>query len=163
MRRLSYWIVPLLTVLAVAGFLSLRGHWLASAAQVCAVCRRPVQERTRTVGEIESRRDVFCCPACALTAHRQSGRQVHVLRFTDFDTGAKLAPERAFLVSDSDLNLCARAHVVLDDARQPHAAHFDRCSPSILAFATKEAAATFAASHGGKVEPFNALAAAYSK
>ena len=66
-------------------------------------------------------------------------------------------------MTDSDLNLCARAHVILDEAKRPHAAHFDRCSPSILAFATKEAAAAFAASHGGNVEPFNALAAAYSK
>lgn len=163
MRRTALWLFPLLAVLAVCGVLSLRNIWRASAARVCAVCQRPVHERTKTVGEFEGKREVFCCPACALTAHRQSGHPVRVLRFTDFETGARIDPERAVLVSDSDQNLCMRAHLMIDQEKQAHSTHFDRCSPSILAFASEQAAERFTAVHGGHVEPFATLSAAYAK
>jgi hypothetical protein len=122
-----------------------------------------VHERTRTVGEFEGKREVFCCPACALTAHRQSGHAVRVLRFTDFETGAPLDPQRAVLVRDSDQNLCMHAHPMIDQEKQAQSTHFDRCSPSILAFASEQAAAKFAAAHGGHVESFQTLSAAYAK
>jgi hypothetical protein len=163
MRRTALWLFPLLAVFAFFGFLSLRNIWRASEARECAVCRRPVHARTKTIGEFEGKREIFCCPACALTAHRQSGRPVRVLRFTDFETGAPLDPRRAVLVSGSDQNLCMRAHVMVDQEKQAHGAHFDRCSPSILAFATGEAAGKFIAVHGGHVEYFETLSAAYAK
>ena len=163
MRRTAPWVFSLLAVLAVLGFLSARNMWRSSDAQSCAVCRRPVHERTLTIGEFEGKREIFCCPACALTAHRQSGRPVRMARFTDFETGAPLDPQRAVLVRDSDQNLCMRAHLMVDQEKQAHSAHFDRCAPSILAFADERAAARFAAAHGGHVERFATLSAAYAK
>jgi hypothetical protein len=116
----------------------------------------------RTVAIFEGRQEAFCCPACALTEHRQTGRAVRVVRFTDFDTGAAVPPERAFLVRDSDLNMCAHRHVMMGADKHASGEHFDRCSPSIVAFASDEAAARFVDAHGGRVVRFPELADSFT-
>ncbi len=161
MRRYALGLVALLIALGVIAAAA-RKSWRENRSQVCAVCRRPVHQQTRAEAVFEGHRDVFCCPACALTAHRQSGRPVRLLRFTDFDSGVALAPGQAYLVSDSDFNLCMRAHLMLDEQKHAHGAQFDRCAPSILAFATRSGAERFAAVHGGRVESFQTLSAAFA-
>jgi hypothetical protein len=162
-RRDSVWLAPLLVILAVSGFLSLRHVWRASAAEACDACQRPIHDRMRAVAVFEGKREAFCCPACALTAHRQTGRAVRMVRFTDFDTQAKIPPERAFLVRDSDVNMCVREHVMIDEEKHASGAQFDRCAPSIVAFGTRGAAERFVAAHGGRVVRFQELAAAFAK
>lgn len=150
-------------ILAAAAVYTGRTITRASAAQVCDACRRPIHARSKTVGLMGNRREVFCCPACALTAHRQSGHAVRLVELTDYSTGAKLSPEAAFLVRDSDVNLCARQHAMVDEAKHTTAEHFDRCSPSILAFSTRQAGESFAAVNGGTLLSFRELAAAYQR
>jgi nitrous oxide reductase accessory protein NosL len=41
--------------------------------------------------------------------------------------------------------------------------HYDRCSPSILAFAQRSDAAQFAREHGGEVLRFSELVSAFSR
>ena len=47
------------------------------------------------------------------------------------------------------------AHVSGD--KQPMHVHFDRCSPSLLAFAKREAAEAFMREHGGRMVRFSEL------
>jgi nitrous oxide reductase accessory protein NosL len=42
---------------------------------------------------------------------------------------------------------------------QPLEAHFDRCTPSVLAFRDQPAATAFAGGHGGRVVKFSDFAA----
>ncbi len=79
-----------------------------------------------------------------------------------FLTGAKLSPDRAFIVEGSDTNLCARTHGLMEMDKQPADVHFDRCSPSLLAFAQRSEAVQFAHEHGGKVMPFSAIVSEFS-
>ncbi len=135
----------------------------SSEPEVCQVCRRPIHSDTRTVAWVGTRREVFCCPACALTTHDQSGRPVRIVELTNYETNSPLAPAHAYLVRGSDMNLCALHQGPMDPYKQPTAVAYDRCSPSLLAFANREAAARFAREHGGAVLSFSELAAAYTQ
>jgi hypothetical protein len=112
---------------------------------------------------VGDRRELFCCPACALTTHDQDGRPVKIVELTDYETGSPLAPSQAYMVRGSDVNTCAQQHGPVGPDKQPTHVHFDRCSPSLLAFVGREAAARFAKEHGGDLLSFSELAASYSR
>lgn len=164
MKRTGVWlgVAFLLAALLGLGYAGWR-TWRASEAQVCQACSRPIHSHTRTVGLVGNHRELFCCPACALTTHDQSGRAVRIVELTDYETNSALAPSQAYLVRGSDVNMCAQRHGPVDPDKQPTAVHFDRCSPSLLAFARQDAAARFAKAHGGDVLSFSDLAATYSQ
>lgn len=67
------------------------------------------------------------------------------------------------MVRGSEVNMCAQQHGPMAQDKQPTMVHFDRCSPSLLAFVGREAAARFAKEHGGEVLSFSELAASYSR
>ena len=135
----------------------------SSEPPVCQACSRPVHIHTRTVGMVGDHRELFCCPACALTAHDQTGKAVRIVELTDYETNSALATDRAFLVRGSDVNPCRLQHGPLDPDKQPTAVQFDRCSPSLLAFGRRDPAERFVKEHGGEVLSFSELAAAYSR
>jgi hypothetical protein len=150
-------LLPLATVIAYTGW---RLH---TAAGLCGTCGRPIQARTATEGLVDGRAVRFCCPACALTDHRQTGQAVRVTALTDYDTGARLSPNRAYAVVGSDVNLCLSEHVLMQQHAEADPLAFDRCTPSIMAFGEKSAAERFAAEHGGRLLPFGDLMPAYSR
>lgn len=135
-----------------------------SGREICEVCNRPIHAQSRTVGEIDDgEEEVFCCPTCALTAHHQTSMKVKIIHLTDFDTDRPLAPDGAYVVEDSTLNLCIRHQPLADRDKQPAQMAFDRCSPSIYAFASEAGADRFARDHGGIVRRFQELATAYQQ
>jgi hypothetical protein len=152
-------------ILAVVAGLGYTGWRIShpSQAQTCQVCDRPIHIHARTVGLVGDRRELFCCPACALTTHGQTGKAVRVVELTDYETHAALSPDRAYLLRGSDVNPCAQSDGPVGPDKQPTVVHFDRCSPSLLAFATRQSAAGFAKEHGGEVLSFSEFAAAYSR
>lgn len=142
-------------VLALALGLGYAGLRLTrSRAPVCQVCGRAIHKDMRTVAFVGDRRDVFCCPTCALSAGSQAHKTVRFEQLSDFETGRPLAPADAFAVEGSDIIPCVHTHEILDRDRQPAPVQFDRCSPSIIAFANRAAAERFASEHGGKVDTF---------
>ena len=149
--------VVLIAGLSYAGWKYVDGR----ASHSCAACQRPTHENTRTVAVTNGKQMGYCCPACALSQHRQTGASVDVLSLTEYQSGAKLEPERSYLVRGSDVNSCSHhsAAVALD--KQPVDAHFDRCSPSLLAFGSKGAADRFAREHGGQVLRFADVSAMF--
>ena len=135
----------------------------SSEPRVCQACSRPIHAHSRTVGLVGNRQELFCCPACAWTTHDQNGRPVEIVELTDYETGSPLAPIQAYIVRGSDVNTCAQQHGPVTPDNQPTIVHFDRCSPSLLAFVGREAAARFAQEHGGELVSFSELAASYSR
>jgi hypothetical protein len=144
--------------LGYAGFRVYR----ASQPEQCYACVRPIHAHSRTIGMVNGRPRTFCCPACALSEHEQEGRPIRIAELTAFLTGEKLAPDAAFIVKGSDVNMCAQTRELRDDEKRPAALHYDRCAPSMLAFKEKGEAVQFAGRHGGQVVPFREIAAAYA-
>ena len=68
-------------VLAAIGLLVFSGwRFLQSRdPQLCTVCERPVHGNTRTEAVVGGAARPYCCPACALSEHTQSGLPVEVL------------------------------------------------------------------------------------
>lgn len=153
-RKIVLWV----SLVAAGGLACTAWPWgSGSGSDNCRVCQRHLHAGSQVVALREGRPEAFCCPTCAVTLGRQAGQAVTVVELTDFETGSGIAPEQACLVQGSDINLC-RQHPVLTDAqKQPASMQFDRCSPSVLAFSSQEAAEAFRQEHGGRLLPFSAL------
>lgn len=147
------WLIGTLAVAVMGG----AGAWWmigAHGPETCQACKREVHVHSRTSGEVDGKIHRFCCPTCALTEHVQTGKRVRVTELTDHDTLAALKPAEAFLVRGSEVNPCKDAKTHLSHDKQPMHAHFDRCAPGVLAFATEVRAVAFARRHGGAVLRF---------
>jgi hypothetical protein len=156
------WSGKLAVILAAVAVVAGGAVWWSfarHAMESCEACLRGVHAESRTVGLIEGKRAVFCCPTCALTEHKQSGKHVRISHLTDYLTRASLEPGKAVLVRGSDLNPCRDSQAHLSHDKQPLHVHFDRCSPSILAFATRDAAMSYLRRHGGQITDLRAVEA----
>ena len=149
-------------VFLAAGYAGWRVYQRTQPEQ-CYACQRPIHAHSRTVATDKGGTRLFCCPACALSEQRQEGKTVRVRELTAFLSGAKLSPDDAYVVKGSDVNMCAQAHEMIDADKRPADVHYDRCAPSLLAFAKEGEAIQFAREHGGTVLPFREVAASYAK
>ncbi len=155
-------ICALLVVVAGLGYAGFRAY-RGTQAEQCYACQRAVHAHSRTVAIVNGQPRTFCCPACALTEHEQEGKPVRVTELTAYLTGAKLVPDEAFIVKGSDVNMCARTHEVVDADKRSASVHFDRCAPSMIAFAKRSEAVQFAREHGGEVQAFSEVESAYGR
>jgi hypothetical protein len=160
-RRFALFAIVAVLALAVgyAGW----GAYLRTQPEQCYACQRPIHAHSRTVASAKGSSRLFCCPACALSEQRQEGKAVRVTELTAFMSGAKLSPNDAYVVKGSDVNMCAQAHEMIDADKRPAEVHYDRCAPSLLAFAQEREAIQFSREHGGTVLPFREVAASYAK
>jgi hypothetical protein len=131
-------------------------------ARACDACGRPVHHHSKTEGTIDGKKELFCCPACALTLRRQTGEVVKILELTDYSTSKPIGPSAAFIAYDSNLNLCLREQVLRPKQADAAQLDFDRCIPSMIAFALRAEAESFVAQHGGRVLRFEELEAAFA-
>ena len=132
-------------------------------AQSCKACTRPVHSHMKTVAIVNGERANYCCPACALSDHQQSEKPVQVVELTDYQTNGPLKPEGSFVVRNSDLNPCVQHHPAVSENSQPLESHYDRCTPSVLAFQDQKSAAAFANQHGGQVLRFSDFAVEFQR
>lgn len=132
-------------------------------AQACRACARPVHSHMRTIAILDGKRSHYCCPACALSEHQQSGKQVQVVELTDYLSNMALKPESSYMVRNSDVNPCLQHRPAVGEDSQPLESRFDRCSPSVLAFHDRQSAAAFAGEHGGQVVKFSDFASQYQR
>ena len=150
-NKTTWWVSGLgIAVVGLAGFAVFR--WQQRGGQdFCYHSWLEIQPGVLTVGEVEGKAERFCCPACALTTARQTGKPVRVLRLTDFTTHQPLEPKTAFLVRGSDVQLCSHPHPMIVEDKQAVPIHFDRCLPSIVAFGSRDTAEAFRREHGGEL------------
>jgi hypothetical protein len=158
------WFSALVVVVfaAALGYAGLKA-FRASSAEECYACRRLIHARSRTVALANGSARLFCCPACALSEHEQEGKPVKVTQLTSFLSGATLSPDSAYMVKGSDVNMCATTHGIMTADKRPADVHYDRCAPSLLAFAQRSEAVEFVREHGGEVLPFKEVASAFAK
>lgn len=147
--KLTAFVLSGVVVLAIAG----GGYWLLqrTAPDTCRICQRPIHAAARAMIEVGGKREPVCCVRCALTLQLQQRQPVHLLEVTDYNSGRSLAPDTAYYVEGSRVVLCERHEPLFDANKQPHERVFDRCVPSLYAFARREEAAAFAAHNGGAV------------
>lgn len=164
MLQRGAWFIGLTCFLAVLALgYAERKSFAHSDANQCYACKRPIHAHSRTVASIDGRSRVFCCPACALSEHQQTGKPVSITQLTAFLTGKALSPDNAYVVRASDVNMCERTEGLVEADKQSAGLHYDRCAPSLIAFAQRSDAVQFAREHGGEVMPFSQAAAAFDQ
>jgi hypothetical protein len=123
----------------------------AGRPERCWVCQREIHSQVRAVLTLANGKEVTaCCPRCALHYREEPGNRVREIQVTDYAGHRSLPLSRAYLVEGSDETPCLHHHVpVMDDSRTPMRVCYDRCMPSLVAFASADAARTFMKEHGG--------------
>jgi hypothetical protein len=148
-----------LFTIAIVGALGFTAYRYVSSrnTELCPACAREIHLHSRTVATDGSARILYCCPACALRQRSQSGKPLEIVELTNQLDGSPLKPASATVVVASDVNPCVPPSPTVGQDSQPMQVSFDRCEPSILAFASREDAERFARQHGGRVATFQAL------
>jgi hypothetical protein len=139
--------------IVVLALLTAGGYWLLkrTSPEECRVCRREIHAAARAVIEVDGKREAVCCVRCAMTLDEQEQKPVRPVEVTDYNRHTALAPKDAYYVEGSRIVLCHSHEPHMDETKQPQAQVFDRCEPSVYAFARREEAETFAAENGGVV------------
>jgi hypothetical protein len=125
-----------------------------SGGEICLTSERPIHANMRTVAVVDNKRQIFCCPACALSAGNQTHNPVRFEQIADYETGHPLRPADAFAVEGSGVIPCLRPHEMANRDGLVVPLDFDRCSPSIIAFSSRSSADKFASEYGGRVGTF---------
>ncbi len=150
-RRL-WWIALGLAITAVVAGPPLWRWWTAPPPGSCPVCHRHEHKESLVRFQAAGGKAMeVCCLSCALTYSRQTGKPIAILSVTDHETGKPLAPDAATLVVGSDVSPCIHTTAQVGPERETYRVRWDRCLPSVLAFASRAAAEAFRAEHGGSL------------
>jgi hypothetical protein len=84
---------------------------------------------------------------------------VELIEVTDYASGQRLPSANAWFVEGSRVEMCALPQVKYDEVRTPYARVFDRCTPSLLAFAIEQDAREFMGKFGGSLKRIDDLMA----
>jgi hypothetical protein len=145
-------------LLAAVGVVSAQRR--GAGERACDVCQRDVCRGTAYTMQLSwGRTRHACCPRCGLRYEREHPGSVRSAWVQDFATGRSLRADAAVYVEGSDFSPCMPGRVAHDQAGACYTMCFDRCAPSLVAFAGEVEAAAFAAEHGGALRRFATLAA----
>lgn len=127
-------------------------------AKVCAVCQRDECKAMAFRVTLESGKTIeTCCPRCGLHYVETMKQAARSFEATDFATGQWIDATRATFVSDSDVKGCAMPAARRDAQGCCLYVAYDRCLPSLVAFADRAAAVEFQKQHGGDLVAFAEL------
>lgn len=148
-ERITGAIVVALLLVGVAA----AGYWLVQYGghEECSVCQRGIHAQSRAVAMVNGQREVLCCARCAITLAHQRGKSVRLLQVADYSTERMLRPQDAFYVEGSRVVLCATHEPMMDPTKHAMERVFDRCEPSLYAFARRADAEAFTKQNGGAV------------
>lgn len=139
-------------VLGLAGvlaYLVLSGR-IAPGRPVCSICQRPLHPAQVFLAASEKEGERWaCCPRCGLHFVIESNGKA--LRATHFSNGKLIDAEYATYLEGSDLMQCCGPTTLRTDSAMICEVHYDRCMPSLVAFANRQEAQTYQQQHGGRL------------
>lgn len=140
--------------LALVAGLVLGAWWAVSVRPpaFCEISGRSIHANMHTLARVDGDKLHACCPRCPLTLAAQTGKPVELIQVTDYASGSRLAAADAWFVAGSRVEMCASPQVKYDAAHTPYARVFDRCTPSLVAFAREQDARAFMAKFGGSLK-----------
>ena len=141
-------------LLAIIGVGVLAYRWeVPRQPTLCQVCSRPVPQQTAYRMETARGTTIHaCCPRCAMHDMVDHPGTVRRAWATDFDSGRMISAEAAYYDEGGDAQYCTRGHERME--REPEGVRervYDRCLPTLVAFATRDGAEAYRRQHGGRV------------
>jgi hypothetical protein len=133
----------------------------------CEVCQRMECGNMAFTIRLQNGKSLdTCCPRCGLHYIEQEHPAVASLSVREFDGTGSLDARSAFYVEGSNVTPCSAMHASTaprDERGCCMKQVYDRCLPSVLAFGSRERAASFAEEHGGTVKSFAELDAGHAE
>jgi hypothetical protein len=153
--------IAALALLVLVGGLLAAGYWSLHrrSEEVCGICERHISAQAGVIAAVGGRRYRVCCAHCAVTEGLQEHKPVKLIEVTDYSSGRKLDPSRAWYVDGSRIVACAHDMTRMNEMKQVEKTAFDRCSPGTFAFASREGAEAFSATNGGVVRTMEEMLA----
>jgi len=149
----------LAVVVAAAGLIAYAVYVRSGRREpvLCEACRRLIMPRTAFSVEVGRRTLWTCCPRCWLDCYRTMKGDMRNPTATDYVSQRRVPAEQCLYVEGSDLSPCCAPEVMLGADQTVMDRCYDRCMPSVIAFAVPAEAERFAKEHGGKVMSFQTL------
>ncbi len=148
-------------IVAVAVILvALGGAWYLTHTRppkYCQLSGRPIRPHMLTTVRIGGKTMYACCARCALTYEQQTGTPVTIVRVTDYLSGREIDAKKAYFADGSQVEPCCVPAAGREEGRTTYIRMFDRCFPSLIAFADQNDARAFVEQHGGTVTTLNEL------
>ncbi len=145
-----------LSVVAATGYFAWHALY-GGPPRYCQLSGRMIHPGMRTVIEVNGKTLNACCARCALTYAAQTGKTVRILQVTDFATGRLISASGAFFVDGSRMEVCSLPRSRRGNDFGPYWRLFDRCAPSLIAFASEDRARAFMAHYGGALKHLDQL------
>lgn len=126
----------------------------------CALSGRPIRPGMGAVVRIEGKDAPVkaCCLRCAVNYARETGKKLRVLSVTDYASRKQVSPGTAVYLSGSGITPCAGPRIDTPATRRESSTQvWDRCMPSVVAFANHEDALRAQAEEGGTLQTFGEL------
>jgi hypothetical protein len=95
---------------------------------------------------------IVCCPRCGLASVIQNGGRA--LDAVDFTAKKRIGAAEAIYLEGSDIMECCTDAGFRSDEGAYQKMAYDRCMPSLLAFARREDAEVVRQKHGGNILSF---------
>ena len=149
--------IAVVAILIVAAGAGVWKYVIAKPPSYCQLSGRPIHPHMLTVVTVDGKKRYACCARCALTLAASTGKRVEIVEVTDYETGQRLEADKAWFVDGSRVAPCCAPAVRSEDERTPYIRIFDRCSPSLLAFAYKREALDFIQLNGGTLRRLTEL------
>jgi len=159
MKHRAVWVAALALAVAL-GLAAPRAvrWWTAPPPGYCPICMRHEHGDSVVRVKVEGEAPFdACCLSCALSFERQTAKPLSIVSVTNHETGKPLDPEAATFVLGSDVSPCTHDTHQLRLEGEALPVQWDRCLPSILAFASRQSAESFRAQHGGRLRSFQEL------
>ncbi len=137
---------------ALVGYYVWTGR-IAGGQPLCDVCKRVIHPATSfRIAEANGAIKATCCPRCGLTSVIKNGGKV--LDAVDFSSQRRIAAADAIYLEGSDIMECCSSTGFRADEGSYQEIDYDRCMPSLLAFARREDAEAVMQKHGGHIISF---------
>ncbi len=126
---------------------------IAGGKPTCDVCKRAIHtEISFRIARPDGSVKAVCCPRCGLGAVIQNGGRA--LEAVDFTSRKPIRATEAIYLEGSDIMECCSTTGFRSEEGPYLEMDYDRCMPSLLAFARREDAETVRKTHGGKIIGF---------
>ncbi len=144
--------LAVICVAALVGYYVWTGR-IAGGQPLCEVCKRVIHPATSfRIVEANGKIKSTCCPRCGLTSVIKNGGKV--LDAVDFSSQKRIAAADAIYLEGSDIMECCSSTGFRADEGSYQEIDYDRCMPSLLAFAQREDAEAVRRKHGGHIISF---------
>ena len=146
-------LIGVAAVLAVIGVALMAYRWgVPRQPALCQVCGRPILPETAYRMETAHGTIKACCPRCAMHDMIDHPGMVRRAWATDFDSRRMIPAETAYYDEGGAVQYCTRGHDPME--RGPEGVSqrvYDRCLPTLVAFATRDEAEAYRQQHGGRI------------